>query len=179
MSTVMEEAIAFTLGNEGGYSNHPSDPGGATNFGIIQRNLDKWNGVHPERGFPANVKDLTQDQAETIYRTDYWRWDGIAEPALAIKLFDIGVNCGIGTSIKLLQKAVNMLVSPPISVDGQLGPATCGAANIQPPDALLQALCQAQRDYYQAIVDRNLSQAVFLKGWLNRAARLPGVTHGV
>jgi lysozyme family protein len=179
MSNVLEDALAFTLGNEGGYTNHPADPGGATNFGIIQRNLDKWNGVHPDQGFPSDVKDLTQDQAETIYRTDYWRWDGILEPALAIKLFDIGVNCGLGTAIKLLQKAVNVLVTPPISIDGQLGPATLGAANTQPPDALIQALCQVQQDYYRAIVDRNPSQSVFLKGWLNRAARLPEVTHGV
>ena len=179
MSSVLEDALAFTLGNEGGYVNHPADPGGATNFGIIQRNLDKWNGAHPELAFPGDVRDLTRDQAEAIYRADYWRWDAISASALAIKLFDIGVNCGTGTSIKLLQKAVNVLVNPPIPVDGQLGPATLGAANAQPPEAMLQALCQVLRDYYQAIVDRNPSQSVFLKGWLNRASRIPEEVHGV
>ncbi|MDP1832257.1 MAG: glycosyl hydrolase 108 family protein [Geothrix sp.] len=179
MSSVLEDALAFTLGNEGGYSNHPDDPGGATNFGIIQRNLDGWNGAHPELAFPGDVKDLTPDQAAAIYRADYWRWDGIADPALAIKLFDIGVNCGTGTAKKLLQKAVNALVNPPLPVDGRLGPATLGAVNGQPPDALMQALCQVQKDYYQAIVDRKPSQSVFLKGWFHRATRIPEVSHGV
>ena len=179
MNHTLEDALAFTLGNEGRYVNHPADPGGATNFGIIQRNLNAWNGAHPDLGFPGDVKDLTQSQAETIYRADYWRWDAISDAALAIKLFDIGVNGGLGTSIKLLQKAVNKLVTEPIAVDGQLGPGTLGAANAQPPAALLQALCQVQADYYQAIVQRDPSQSVFLKGWLNRAARLPEVLHGV
>jgi lysozyme family protein len=173
MSSVLEDALAFTLGNEGGYTNHPADPGGATNFGIIQRELDRWNGAHPELAFPGDVKDLTQDQAEAIYRANYWRWDGLTDAALAIKLFDIGVNCGTGTSVKLLQRALNALLPTPIDVDGQLGPATLGAANAQSPAALMGALCQVQKDYYQAIVARNSSQAVFLKGWLARAAHIP------
>ena len=176
MSQVMDDALSFTLGNEGGYTNHPADPGGATNFGIIQRNLDRWNGAHPELVFPGDVKDLTKEQAEAIYRADYWRWDDITDAAVAIKLFDIGVNCGTGTSIKLLQKAVNLLAASPINVDGHLGPKTLAAANAQAPDALLQALRKVQEGYYQAIVDRNPSQSVFLKGWFNRAARIPEVS---
>jgi lysozyme family protein len=179
MVNVLEEALAFTLGNEGGYSHHPNDPGGATNFGIIQRELDRWNGAHPELAFPSDVKDLSPDQAKAIYRVNYWRFDGIADPSLAIKLFDIGVNCGTGTAIKLLQRALNALLHPPLPVDGLLGPLTLGAANAQPPGVLMGALCQAQKDYYQAIVDRKPSQMVFLKGWLHRAARTPEVPHGV
>ena len=175
VSSVLEDALAFTLGNEGGYVNHPADPGGATNFGIIQRNLDRWNGTHPELGFPGDVKDLTKEQAQVIYRADYWRWDEISAPAIAIKLFDIGVNCGTGTSIKLLQKAVNTLANPPIDVDGKLGPGTLGTANGLPPAVLMQAICQVQKSYYQSIVDRNSSQSVFLKGWLARAASIPAV----
>ncbi|MCE1205228.1 MAG: hypothetical protein LWW79_11555 [Holophagaceae bacterium] len=179
MSSVLDEALAFTLGNEGGYVNHPADPGGATNFGIIQKNLTKWNAAHPELGFPPSVRDLTMDQARTIYRTEYWRWDAIADPAIAIKLFDIGVNCGTGTSIRLLQRAVNLLVNPPIDTDGKLGPGTLGAANAQAPEALMQALCRIQKEHYQSLVASDPSQSVFLKGWLNRAARIPEVVHGV
>jgi lysozyme family protein len=179
LPTTLDDALAFTFKNEGRYVNHPADPGGATNFGIIQRNLDTWNGAHPDLGFPGDVKDLTRDQAETIYRADYWRWDGITEPVIAIKLFDIGVNCGTGAAIKLLQKAVNALAQPSIAVDGQLGPATLAAANAQPGKALLEAICRAQLDYYLAIVARNPSQSVFLDGWKNRAARIPEVAIGV
>jgi len=175
MNTVLEQALMFTLGNEGGYSNHPADPGGATNFGIIQRSLDRWNGAHPELNFPGNVKDLTMEQAQAIYRADYWRWDDIAAPAIAIKLFDIGVNAGLVTAVKLLQKAVNLLANPPLAVDGQVGPMTLAAANGQAPPALLAAICQVQADYYNAIVAKNPGQAVFLKGWLKRAAMKPEV----
>lgn len=176
MATVLDDALSFTLGNEGGYSNHPADPGGATNFGITQQVLDRWNGAHPEAGLPSGVKDLQRDQAEQIYRLDYWRWDGLRDPAVAIKLFDIGVNCGVITSVKLLQKALNTLLPTPLAVDGQLGAATLAAANGVAPDALMQAICQAQKTYYQAIVARNPSQSVFLAGWEARAARIPEAT---
>ena len=176
MTSILTQALAFVLGNEGGYSNHPSDPGGATNFGVIQRNLDLWNATHAELGFPPDVKDLTQDQAETIYRADYWRWDALASPAIAIKLFDIGVNCGVGSSVRLLQKALNAIAADSVVVDGRLGSTTIGAANSHPQIVLMKAICQAQADYYQAIVDRNPSQLVFLKGWLARAERIPEVT---
>ncbi len=179
MSNSLDKALAFTFKNEGGYVNHPADPGGATNFGIIQRNLDRWNGAHPELGFPGDVKNLTRDQAAVIYRADYWRWDDIREPAIGIKLFDIGVNCGTGASIKLLQKALNTLVQPPIDVDGKLGPATLAAANAQPGTALMQALCDVQKDYYLAIIASNPSQAVFKDGWMKRAARTPEVAIGI
>ena len=179
MSSVLEDALAFTLGNEGGFVNHPADPGGATNFGITQKNLAKFNIAHPELAFPDDVRGLTRDQAMTIYRINYWRSDGIADPCLAIKVFDIGVNCGPGTSIQLLQKAVNVLVNPPISEDGRLGPTTLGAVNAQSPVALMQALCQVQRDHYQSLVTSDSAKSVFLKGWLNRAARIPEVHHGV
>ncbi len=177
MSTVFDEALTFTLGNEGGFSNRPADRGGATNFGITQKVLDRWNGNHPELAFPAGVKDLTPDQVKAIYRKDYWRWDDLADPALAIKLFDIGVNCGPGTSAKLLQLAINVLVAPPIPVDGKIGPMTLAAANAQPPGELMRALCQVQQDYYRSIVEQKPDQAQFLKGWLNRAARVPESSH--
>jgi lysozyme family protein len=179
MSDVLDDALAFTLGNEGGFSNHPADPGGATNFGITQSVLNQWNGSHPELAFPGNVKNLTPDQAKAIYRLDYWRWDQITDPSLAIKLFDIGVNCGTGTAGKLLQQAINTLAAQPIAVDGKIGPMTLAAANAQPPEALMKALCQVQQAYYQAIVDRKPDQSVFLKGWLIRAARVPEISHGL
>jgi len=176
---VLSLALRFTLGNEGGYSDNPADPGGATNHGIIQRNLDKWNGAHPELGFPGHVRDLTQAQAEAIYRSEYWRWDGITAPTVAIKLFDIGVNAGPSTAVKLLQKALNALQGHWLEVDGRLGPMTIATANTQDADALLEAICVAQADYYRAIVERNPSQSVFIKGWLKRAALKPEVPNAM
>ena len=123
MVDVLKQAIQFTLANEGGYSNNPSDHGGATNRGIIQRELNLWNKSHPEMGFPEDVVQLRIDQAEAIYRANYWRWDFIQDPLIAIKAFDIGVNCGPGTATKLLQRAAK------VPDDGQIGTQTIAAVN--------------------------------------------------
>jgi lysozyme family protein len=179
---ILDLALRFTLGNEGGYSNHPHDLGGATNWGIIQRTLDHWVAAHPESGFPHDVKDLTLNQATAIYRAYYWRGGEIADlaitdPAISIKLFDIGVNCGLTMAAKILQRAVNSIPGAQVlSVDGRLGAQTLGAANAQDPDVLMDAICKAQADHYNAIVTNNPSQAVFIKGWLARAARKPEVS---
>jgi len=182
MSDVLEQALKFTLGEEGGYVNHPLDPGGATNFGITQSTLNSWCAAHEGWGYPRDVKDLTLNQATAIYRAYYWRGGEIADlaitdPAISIKLFDIGVNCGLTMAAKILQRAVNSIPGAQVlSVDGRLGAQTLGAANAQDPDVLMDAICKAQADHYNAIVTNNPSQAVFIKGWLARAARKPEVS---
>ena len=59
-----ETAIAFVLNEEGGYSNDPRDPGGETNFGISKR-------AHPQ----VDIKNLTLEEAESIYRYEHTAWD--------------------------------------------------------------------------------------------------------
>ena len=85
--------IAFErlIGHEGGYVNHPEDPGGETNWGITLRTAR-------EAGYTGSMRDLTRDQAKEIYRTAYWgraqaeQYDG----AIAFQVFDAAVNHGIG-----------------------------------------------------------------------------------
>jgi lysozyme family protein len=173
---ILEQALKFTFGNEGGYSNDPADHGGATNFGIIQRTLDHWNGIHPELNFPADVKNLTMEQAEVIYRADYWRWDGIIDGRIQIKLFDIAVNAGIQRAVKILQQAVNHIKQTKwLAEDGMLGSKTEGEANAISPVILLNGICEQQKAFYYAIVARDDSQRKFLKGWLKRADMKPEV----
>jgi lysozyme family protein len=171
---VLSQAIDFTLGEEGGYSNHPADKGGATNFGITQKTLDRWNSNHQDLSFPISVKDLTRSKAETIYRSEYWRWDGIDNASIAIKVFDIGVNCGLTSAVRLLQRALNAS-GYQTAVDGSMGPRTLAAVNAANPETLMNEICKQQEAYYYAIVTRDQSQSVFLKGWLKRAALRPKV----
>ena len=89
-------AIKFTLRWEGGYVNHPSDPGGETKFGISKR-------AYPD----VDIKNLTEDQAKNIYYQDYWLPAGCEdlEPLLAICVFDAAVNVGVRRAKKWLDQA--------------------------------------------------------------------------
>ncbi|MEM0444201.1 MAG: glycosyl hydrolase 108 family protein [Candidatus Caldarchaeum sp.] len=102
---MFDKALSFTLKWEGGYSNHPSDPGGATNMGITQSTYDAWRN---SKGLPKqDVKNLTRDEAARIYRERYWdplKVDN-ANPALALIAFDSAVNHGVSTSLKWLSES--------------------------------------------------------------------------
>jgi hypothetical protein len=67
--TNFSRALSATLQFEGGYVNHPADPGGATNMGITQRVLADWRGRSVTA---ADVKALTRAEAAGIYRRLYW-----------------------------------------------------------------------------------------------------------
>jgi lysozyme family protein len=157
MPSTFDIAIEKTLAHEGGYVNDPSDPGGETNFGISKR-------AYPDLPISA----LTRDLAITIYHRDYWKtpgFDQIENPALATKLFDLGVNMGTIRAVKLLQQATNHF-NPVLAVDGILGPATAIAVNDFPhPMALLMALKIEAGNHYI-----KLGMPRFLAGWLNRLA---------
>src|SRR4051812_42347134 len=92
------EAINYVLENEGGYSNNPSDPGGATNFGIEQR---EWPQVQ--------IAAITREQAISWYLPNYWNkapYDKINSQQAATKLFDTHVNCGLKSAAMMAQKAL-------------------------------------------------------------------------
>jgi lysozyme family protein len=109
-----ERAVELVLKHEGGYVNDPDDPGGETNFGISKR-------AYPNE----NIKGMTRDRAKQIYQRDYWdRVKGDELPwAIAVIAFDMAVNAGVGTSIKLLQESLG------VTVDGVLGPVTIAKAH--------------------------------------------------
>jgi lysozyme family protein len=85
--------LAFTLKYEGGYVDHPADPGGATNHGITLGTLSKWRGRTVSK---AEMRALTKDEAAQIYRANYWRavnGDGLPR-GVDLTVFDYGVNSG-------------------------------------------------------------------------------------
>ncbi len=101
-----QTALAHILRWEGGYSDHPDDPGGATNYGVTQATYDAWR---KERGLPTrSVREIAREEVEAIYRTRYWeplpaRY-AERDPALALALFDLAVNSGLGTATQALRK---------------------------------------------------------------------------
>ncbi|MFZ4858881.1 MAG: glycoside hydrolase family 108 protein [Desulfuromonadaceae bacterium] len=153
-----DKAILSVLRHEGGYVNHPSDPGGETNFGICKRSYPK-----------LDIKALTKEEAIEIYRTDYWRYAYDKMPyRIAAKIFDIAVNMGYTPAHKILQRAVGAVD------DGIVGPRTLELTNGMDEQTVLDNISEEQKKYYQAIIKRRPESAVFMAGWTKRAEWQPG-----
>ena len=153
--------LAFTLREEGGYVDDPSDPGGATNMGITLATYRQWSD-DPNLG-DVQVKDLAPKTATAIYRSLYWnplRADAL--PAgVDLSVFDMGVNAGIWRSARLLQQALGFTGD---EVDGSIGPETLAAAGRFDPRSLVNNLADRQAAYYRSLADF----PTFGTGWLNR-----------
>lgn len=124
-----EHAFELLIGHEGGYVNHPDDPGGETKFGISKRSYPR-----------EDIAGMTLERAREIYRRDYWGPAGCdAVPAgVRFDLFDTAVNSGPKTAVKLLQRAVGEVD------DGLLGPRTLTALGSMPAPRVV-ARFNAQR----------------------------------
>ena len=162
-----EQALKYTLKNEGGWSNHPDDPGGATNHGITLKTAQR-HGIHTAE----ELKAITPEKVANIYKADYWRFGGIKDQNTATKLFDMSVNMGTATAVKLLQSVLN-IAKANLKIDGIFGPKTEAAVNSMDFDVLLEALCVWSVYHYCSIVERRPASQVFLRGWLHRANATP------
>ena len=166
----VEAMIQDILRREGGYVDHPSDRGGPTNFGITLRTLSGWR---KRPVLAEDVRALTQQEAAQIYGANYYsgpRIDQLPE-LLQPLLFDMSINHGPGTAIRLLQQVLAQ-VMPPCDVDGGIGDETLDCAKkaaLELGSALVNRVVEARKAFYKQIVAGDASQAVFLKGWLNRA----------
>jgi len=159
-----EKAIPNVLKWEGGYVNHPSDPGGATNRGIILTVFKKYAA---ELGLTPDVdglKKLTEEQAKIIYKRQFWdlmRGDEIRDQQVADIIFDGFVNMG-RNALKIAQRVMGE------TIDGQFGPSTISTLNAASGRIFFDSYKDARVMYYKNLVDKKPSMQVFLKGWLNR-----------
>ena len=175
MTDCFNRAVAVVLSHEGGFSNHGSDPGGATNHGISLRWL-KTQGLYGDLDDDGDVdiEDILAidiGHATRIYREKFWQknhYDRVIDCDVATKVFDMSVNMGAYQAHKILQRALNS-IGDRLAVDGVIGPITVAATNTANPDDLLEALRHEQRLFYLSLIKRRPSLAVFEKGWLRRA----------
>ena len=102
-----DAALARLLVHEGGYTNHPADPGGPTNFGITISDYRKY--VKPD-ATAADVRAMKVDEAKAIYRAKYWDAQRCDELPAGVDyaVFDYGVNSGIGRSGKVLRRVLGL-----------------------------------------------------------------------
>ncbi len=179
---IYDQALAFLLAHEGGYVDHPNDPGGATNYGIslrfalrlapelarhgVELDIDR-DGDIDER----DIKALPRATAALIYRRQFWDRYGYhrLELAMARKLFDLAVNMGAPQAHRLAQRALRACEARVVE-DGVLGPVTAVAIVGVGPRVFLPALRSEAAGFYRALVAAKPAQfAPFLDGWLNRA----------
>lgn len=130
--------------HEGGYIDHPRDPGGATNLGITLATLRNWRGKPVSK---ADVRALTKDEATAIYRKEYWDRIGgdglLAGPDAA--LFDVAVNSGVGRARQWAP-----LLQGKSATDG------------------VKAICARRRAFFRSLSTFD----VFGKGWMRRVAEV-------
>ena len=184
---IFDLALPFCLRHEGGWSNDPADPGGATNFGItlnvfmgLGRDADlNGDGVpgdldldHDGDVDVDDLKRLTPELAGAIYKRLYWRFNGLTDQRVATKTFDLGVNMGVKTVVRMVQEALNDLGAG-LTPDGIWGPRTESCVNAVHPDRMLDLLCMDAAAHYHEIVAHRPTSQKFLKGWLKRAAEVP------
>lgn len=144
-----ERCLDFVLRHEGGYVNHPRDPGGETNMGVSRRSYPR-----------EDIRGMTRARAAVIYRRDFWdavRGDDLPY-GLDLIAFDAAVNSGASRGARWLQEAVGA------AADGRVGPQTIARANAAEPHAAIQRACDIRLRFL-----RNLpTWDTFGRGWSRR-----------
>lgn len=156
MSDRFDECLPRVLQHEGGFVDHPDDPGGATNQGITLATYQR----HFPNGTVAALKAIGSKQVAEIYRKDYWdkvRADDLPR-GLDYAVFDFAVNSGPGRAAKFLQRLVS------VTQDGAIGPVTLRAVKSYDAETLIRRLCQARLDWLHGL--RHF--ATFGNGWTRR-----------
>jgi lysozyme family protein len=161
-SAAFDASLPFVLRWEGGYVDHPADPGGRTNRGVTQAVYDAWRAAQGLA--PRHVKLIEDTEVTAIYETGYWmppRCD-LLRRQLDLVQFDTAVNMGVGRAVRFLQAAVGC------QVDGAFGPWTTRRAAECDLWTAIAAYCDAREAYYRRLAERRPELEVFLRGWLNR-----------
>jgi len=153
-----EKCLEIILHHEGGYVNHPKDPGGETNLGVTKRVYEEWGGT-------KDMKDLTVEDVAPIYKKNYWdRVKGDELPSgLDLCIFDFAVNAGPGRAAKMIQKMIG------VTVDGGIGPNTLRALGLYEEEmgGVAEVIIEYQKQrqaYYESLSTFD----TFGRGWTRR-----------
>ena len=152
------ECLPLVLKHEGGFSNHPKDPGGATMRGVTQRTYDAWRAQEGQVRRP--VQEIADDEVAAVYRVQYWnavRADSLP-PGLDYAVFDFAVNSGPSRAAQFLQRILD------VPVDGIIGVQTLAAVGRRRPESLIEQLCKDRL----AWLKRLKTWPTFGRGWERR-----------
>ena len=153
MKDNFDECLKMLLHHEGGYVNHPKDPGGETNLGVTKRVYEKWGGT-------KDMKDLTVEDVAPIYKKEYWdrcKCDDL-ESGVDWAVFDWAVNSGTGRAAKAIQKICGA------AQDGAIGPKTLALINTQNTEYVIEEFGKIRQDFYESLKTFD----TFGRGWTRR-----------
>lgn len=160
MKQNFDECLKLLLVHEGGFVNHPSDPGGMTNLGVTKVVYEAWVGHDVNEKI---MRSLTPSDVAPLYRKKYWdvvRGDELAN-GLDYAMFDYGVNSGNGKAIKTLQECVG------VPADGGFGPKTMAAVlqfNGDSLKTIIEEVCDKRLEFLKSLK----TWSVFGRGWERR-----------
>lgn len=158
-----DDCLAITLAHEGGWADHPADPGGATMRGVTFAVYRRFKGRDVTKGELRNISD---DDLRAIYRSGYWdpmRCDDLP-PGVDLVAFDAAVNSGPGQSAKWLQRAAG------VTDDGKIGPQSIAAIRTAQPELIINAACNKR----MAMLRGLSTWAHFGRGWQRRVDDIRG-----
>ena len=161
MNINFEKSLQLILKSEGGYVNHPADPGGMTNLGVTKRVWEEWVGHEVTE---QDMRNLTPAIIAPMYKAKYW--DKVCGDDLPsgvdYVVFDAAINSGPGRAIKWLQACVK------VDVDGQIGPHTLNAVTAFSDVDLISDYNKRRLSF---LIDLP-TWPTFGKGWTNRVAHV-------
>jgi len=156
-----EKSLELILVHEGGFVNHPEDPGGITNMGVTKSVYEAW--VEKEVT-EEDMRNLTEDNVAPIYKKNYWdrcKCDDLAS-GLDLCVFDFGVNAGTGRSARFLQALVGTVA------DGAIGPNTIRKVNEYVGQEGLESTIKDFQKHRQEYYEGLKHFETFGKGWTRR-----------
>ena len=152
-----DKCLKMLLKHEGGFVNHPKDPGGMTNLGVTKKVYEKWVGRDVTE---QEMRDLTVEQVAPIYKKNYWdrcKCDDLPSGA-DWSVFDWAVNSGTGRASKAVQKICGA------EPDGVIGPKTLALlANID-HELIIEDMYKIRQNFYESLNTFD----TFGKGWTRR-----------
>jgi len=152
-------ALQLVLKSEGGWSDNPADPGGATMKGVTIATFRRY--IDP-KGTKDDLRHITDAQLAKVYREQFWNAiNGDQLPdGVDYAVFDFAVNSGPGRAARYLQSAAG------VAMDGVIGPATIVAVSSKPAGVVIDHLC----DMRLAFLERLPTWGTFGRGWSARVA---------
>ena len=149
--------LEMLLHHEGGYVNHPKDPGGITNLGVTKAVYDKWIG---REATEQEMRDLTPEDVGPIYKKNYWdrvRGDDLPS-GVDWCAFDWAVNSGSGRPAKAIQRSVGA------TADGAIGPMTLRSIMNKEPKMIIESVYDQRQSFYESLG----TFETFGRGWTRR-----------
>ena len=159
-----EKAFQAVLKHEGGFVNHPRDPGGMTNLGVTKKVWEDFVGREVDE---REMRALTPDVVKPLYKKNYWdKIKGDQLPSgVDYAAYDLAVNSGTGRAAKYLQQIAG------VHADGVIGPKSMEAILACDPVETVDAICDMRLDFLQRLPTWN----TFGKGWGRRVEEVKSI----